>query len=363
MRLFLATLAMAPLGLAAPSAVQSRDGTTQGAIVTFHANRGSAEAAIEVWNADQTVMLGQSCKATLDSGAFAAAPIAFVVDGDTGSGTVTIGAKTYTIHDNVAVSGGISCGRVTSEAEVMVKCNVPLPATLPLARMHKRDLADCFPVGGSGELEYVMRNLETEEEPIVDHDAPVTEPEPETLTATPTTLVPRQRVCEIVSLSTERVGNGNPHQNPKHIQLSIPFNCTTPGGDGRPCVLEHSQQTSYSIGWEASISGAGWITGGFSVQKEVSTGTTAGCTGIKGDYFAVWKKVGQTAYTVRQKRTPNCGLPVTYGPNYIIWSPNSGEANSNFYCVYGFNYVRNKGDRWLDTRANCPWGPERKCDM
>jgi hypothetical protein len=81
--------------------------------------------------------------------------------------------------------------------------------------------------------------------------------------------------------------------------------------------------------------------------------TYHGCHGGPDDYFAVWKNVGQTTYTVRKHWKRRC-TPDTTGPNYILWSPNAGDRRSSFYCVYGRKYVRNIGDRWRDERAHIP---------
>ncbi len=87
----------------------------------------------------------------------------------------------------------------------------------------------------------------------------------------------------------------------------------------------------------------------------MTTGTYSECNGSPGDFFAVWKNIGQTAYTVRNKIVAGC-TSVTYSNNYIIWSPNQNNRNGYYYCVYGARYVRASGDRWLDTtgRAGGP---------
>ncbi|KAK4196097.1 hypothetical protein QBC40DRAFT_258325 [Triangularia verruculosa] len=354
MRVSQAILAVVPMAMAAPSQqLDARD--SQDVHVTFQASRLTSEAAIEVWNKDQTEILGQSCTGSIDSGIFQNTPIAFTTDKN-GAGTVTVGPKTYKIHEDVDVSGGISCGRVTSPAEIMIKCMIPLSGGLAarLEPLHKRDLANCFPKSGPVELAEVMRGLETA--PTLDPDAlaPATFEVPSNATNDTeglSDLERRQRVCEIVITDTVRVGDGNPHQNPLNIQVSIPLDCNK----NKECTVGYQHQQTFGIGWSVSASIAGWISGGFAVEKSTSTGMYAECGGEEGDYIAVWMSVGQTAYTVQDRRRPNCGV-TNYGPSRIVWSPNKNNRNSYYYCVTGRKYVRNVGDRWLDKtgRAGGP---------
>lgn len=123
------------------------------------------------------------------------------------------------------------------------------------------------------------------------------------------------------------------------------------------CSTYHTTSRSFSIGWSANAA-VGWISGGFDVVKTIETGNSYVCEGVPNDFFAVWKKQGQTAYTVKKgsfNACTNTWLPS--GGNIIIWSPNSNNRRGNYYCVYGRNYVRAMGDRWLDTSPNTPGGP------
>jgi hypothetical protein len=355
MRVSQALLAVVPVAMAVPSQrLDARD--SRDVQVTFQVSRLTSEAAIEVWNKDETEILGQSCTRSIDSGIFQNTPIAFKIDKN-GAGTVTVGPKTYKIHEDVDVSGGISCGRITSPAEILVKCKIPLASGLAarLEPLHKRDLANCFPEGGPVELTEVMRGLETA--PTLASDA-LAPPASEVLsndtnyTEGLSDLERRQRVCELVITDTVPVGNGDPHQNPLNIQLSLPHHCSN---QKLGCTIGYQQQQTFGISWSASASIAGWISGGFAVEKSTSTGMYAECHGTEGDVSAVWMSVGQTAYTVQDRHQRNCG-GTWYGATRIIWSPNQNNKNSYYYCVTGKQYVRSVGDRWLDTtgRAGGP---------
>jgi hypothetical protein len=121
------------------------------------------------------------------------------------------------------------------------------------------------------------------------------------------------------------------------------------------CSIAHSVVRSFSIGW-TSTAGGPWISGGFAVVQNIETGNAYNCNGNPNDFFAVWKKQAQTAYTVRDKLVSPCYSDQDYGTR-IIWSPNDNNRGGEYYCVYGRGFVRNLGDRWLDTSGNQPGGP------
>jgi len=122
------------------------------------------------------------------------------------------------------------------------------------------------------------------------------------------------------------------------------------------CEISHF--SSHSVSWSvaAGVTINSWINGEFAVQKSVETGTTYTCQGSPRDYYAVWRKVGTTAYTVRNYSQNQC-TGTTFGGQFVLWSPNSNNRRSYYYCVYGKNYVRWEGDRWLDTSPGEPGGP------
>jgi hypothetical protein len=121
------------------------------------------------------------------------------------------------------------------------------------------------------------------------------------------------------------------------------MNCTAPA-----CSISYQSVKSFSISWSATLNPFAWISGGFAVEKQVQTGTQATCEGGKGDYFAVWKAVGQTAYTVQNFYFNSCTGYRADGKPFVMWSPNANDAGSQFYCVFGKDFVRRLGDRWTD---------------
>jgi hypothetical protein len=124
----------------------------------------------------------------------------------------------------------------------------------------------------------------------------------------------------------------------------------------RACTVGYAQSRSFTIGWSASIAAVQWINGGFSVESSIETGNSFECHGEAYDYLAVWKKVGQTAYTVQNGNLNPCTGLHPYGPKFVMWSPNAGNRGHYYYCVYSRQYVRWIGDSWLDTTPT-PGGP------
>lgn len=123
------------------------------------------------------------------------------------------------------------------------------------------------------------------------------------------------------------------------------------------CSAGETNSKSFDISFTASATLFEWLTAGFSVGKSISTGNSYTCTGNPGDYFAIWKSQAQTAYTVQNMENGNCGAgPRPIGNPFILWSPNKDNRGGYYYCVYGADFVRSKGDRWLDTtgRAGGP---------
>lgn len=123
------------------------------------------------------------------------------------------------------------------------------------------------------------------------------------------------------------------------------------------CRVGHSESSSYTVGWHASAEAFGWISAGFAVEQSIETGNDYDCDGSPGDYLAVWKNQAQTAYTVQNTEYNVCTGTRYVGNQYVMWSPNNDNRGGYYYCVYGRDYVRNKGDQWLDTSPDHPGGP------
>ena len=103
------------------------------------------------------------------------------------------------------------------------------------------------------------------------------------------TITRRQAVGTI----TELEGNGNPHQNYLHQQISEIITCDQDAG----CSAGESITESFSVSWSFGIGKkvTEWISGGFSVQESWSTGNNYVCQGAASDTVCIWYNTAHTA--------------------------------------------------------------------
>ncbi|KAJ3460924.1 hypothetical protein MRS44_011791 [Fusarium solani] len=310
-------LALVPVVLANPIL---RSEKTQDVHIVLELSKEASQAAVTVWNKDQSEAIANSCSESLASGPFDNHAIVFKVD-ENGSGNLTVGDESYSIGGG---DDAIECGRIASETELVVNC---IAMDVFEGKVESESPPDVAPAELSqAEVDEIVKKNHRDK---------------------------RQTPCGIWTSQTRRVGNGNPHQNPLNIQLSEPMQC--PGHIG--CSTYHTTSRSYSIGWTANAA-TSWISAGFDVVTTIETGNSYVCNGNPNDFFAVWKNQGQTAYTVQNGVYNSCTNSwLSVGGHIIVWSPNANNGRGFYYCVYGRNYVRAMGDRWLDTSPNTPGGP------
>lgn len=223
MNLFTLIVALLPLFsfvLAAPASNKALTDKQELKIV-YH----KADSNITVQVLSNGSLVGQSCSSSLSSGSFEKLPIVFDVD-ERGSGNVTVGDSTYMIHENATYSGGIVCGRMFNRAEAAVSCTVAVPADFPLQPLSKLDIAECIPNARNS----LAKTIQLATSPLPDpmdaghsrrsigppgwHD-PDTTPRPF-----------KDPPCSDPSPpgTTQRDGDGDPHQNYYHLQLSVSNN-------------------------------------------------------------------------------------------------------------------------------------------
>ena len=211
------------LGVAIPltSALPTTAQGTHELNIVLQRDKTTSDVSIGVWNKDRSELIAHACDESLGSGEFEDLPISFAVDPNS-NGTVTIGSTSYLIHENPEYSGGISCNRIYSQTESLVTCAVEVPAAKvnlsarATRDLSKRDVAACFRGGNyrlSGVLEGFTNPETTTQLPAYTN----------TSAPAPGPLDKRQWECGQWTQGTYRVGDGNPHQNPLNIQLSVRF--------------------------------------------------------------------------------------------------------------------------------------------
>lgn len=147
-------------------------------------------------------------------------------------------------------------------------------------------------------------------------------------------------VCCEGDCKTELVGNGDPHTDYLHKQVTSPHSCGGGSTDADTCGV--SELTSYTIGW--SVGGAlntPFLSFDGSVQQSVTTGDTYSCNAGPGETVCVWVNIEHTAYTVQKAVTGDFCDKQPNGP-YVIKAPN---GHVGYYCVHG-SACRNDGDEY-----------------
>ncbi|RYP43800.1 hypothetical protein DL768_009661 [Monosporascus sp. mg162] len=330
-----------PTGLAAPSL------HTKQVTIRVQVDKTTSDTDLTVIDKETSQVLAKSCSNTLNSGVFAMLPISVELD-DTGAGRLRIGSAKYNVHEDVAISGGISCGRMYDDAGIFLSCDATLPAFLELNPLDKRDEPTCFAnnsltlqsheiamMGGVASAPLALTN--------------VSQTNAEALTA----LEKRQGACGAWSATTWPVGNGDPHQNYWHQQLSENMQC----GAAPTCSVGEQQSTSFTVGFTATANPAAWISGGFSVTQSWVTGNSYTCSGNSGDTVCVWYNTAHTAYTAQNGIVNTvCGGSEPVGDPFILFSPNTDNVGGSYYCVIGAQYCRSKGQGYWDKsgRAGGP---------
>lgn len=225
MKSFAVISAFVATTLAVPSPDIRKD--IKQARVTVQHQKQTALTEITIKDQTTSALFGHACSKSLSSGQFTDFSVAADLDSN-GAGNLTVGPNTYRVHENPEHSGGIKCMRVYDQDESYVICdNIPLPASLQLNPIAKRDNAGCFTqtINARG-LQKVAEALHFNEDsfPTEDHFSLDGQFE----TASLATLEPEKSLeerqfgpCNQWVKKTQLVGNGNPHQNYWHKQLSV----------------------------------------------------------------------------------------------------------------------------------------------
>ncbi|KAI1378819.1 hypothetical protein F4677DRAFT_443305 [Hypoxylon crocopeplum] len=149
-------------------------------------------------------------------------------------------------------------------------------------------------------------------------------------------ITERQIECT-TSGGLRRYTDGNPVATHLFKQVTTKVKC--------PGNTEHDSSTSFEIGFSADVSGAGWVTAGFSVSESWTTGEAqqfdCGHTGDKEDppldngdavFVCAWAAIGFTEYTVHECTYNSCEEPpTTCQKPYRMRAPNADGKGSSFY--------------------------------
>ncbi|KAG9255765.1 uncharacterized protein F5Z01DRAFT_699546 [Emericellopsis atlantica] len=263
-------------------------------------------------------LIAQSCSDTIEG------PMSIDFSGvdENGFGNVTVGTDSYLAHSKVEYSGGIVCSKVYNEESAVVECHDIDwdPPADPVVE------ADCHE---NAEVDDLASHVSARSASPASH---LEERDP-------------QIVCTSSS-STELIGDGNPHQNYRHQQISENIFC----GSSDTCTVGHEQSKTFTVGWTSEISADGWISGGFEVQQSWTSGNEYTCYAHTGETGCVWYNLAHTAYTVHNHEYNSCVWPTNkYSDPFVMWSPNKNNRGGGYYCVIGT--CRAQGDYYWDLNG------------
>ncbi|KAI8237974.1 hypothetical protein K4K57_002919 [Colletotrichum sp. SAR 10_99] len=333
----LTTASLLSSALAAPALTRHDEPQLQQVQVVYQ--KCDTATSIEVFSGGTVV--AEACSNTLDTGSFAALPITFAVD-RTGAGTVTVGSTTYKIHEKKEISGGIVCGRLFDGGESVVSCDIAVPASMAFQSLSKRH--ECIP-GGETTMARALRIRNPEQELQTRYIAPIPFlTSVETDTNTDNREIGKRQGC-YPQKWTELVGDGNPHQNYYHSQITENNECGL-----ATCSTGTETSKSVSVGWSVETGGSisEWITGGFSVSVSWSAAVSQGCETEPGNTVCQWYRTAHTAYTVRAGTTNTCSFIRSLSSPMVLRSPNTNNAGGGYYCVVGAQFCRSLGSAYWD---------------
>ncbi|KAK0736414.1 hypothetical protein B0T21DRAFT_288243 [Apiosordaria backusii] len=348
---------LAPLAFAMPHDVQVGERTPVATIdVRYRHDKTTNKHALAILDKETHQVLARVCDKSISSGPFSTVPISVDAD-DQATGTITIGSRTHRIGHR---SRQVDCWSMYNSHADTVTCHVSLrhlPALDLDALAHSTPAPPCFDnfplveqsdVNGTAynatQYEFAQHEIGNEgldngEDQLHSHP---------TLRARQGSLLFCRPYRE-----ARLVGDGNPHQNYFHVQMTSLLRC----GDG-DCEIQYETGRAETFSWSASASIAGWISGGFAVEKTHSHAEATTCNGKPGDiHVCVWQKVAHTAYTVQNWIVNPCNNDAKpEGEPFVIWSPNANNVGSEYYCVR--NTCRaGKGDNYWDKSPSIPGGP------
>jgi hypothetical protein len=300
--------------------------------VTWRHELSTGKTALEIQGTDKSV-LAESCSSKIGS-------LDFSDVDEHGGGSFTVGDKKFAVLSQP--EDGPVCSRIYNGDIAVVECT-GVDYDVPAGSATSAE--DCF---SHEENKMAFRSLRSRSEDARSASAPVEQPP--TMPAFHSRILGSRQTTCISNTDVVLVGDGNPHQNFLHKQISENNNC----GAAPSCSVGETKTTSFTIGFSGG--GSKWVSGGFDVSKSWSTGNTYSCNGAKGDTVCIWYNTAHTAYTVRSTTTSSCYTPNNgqAGDPYVLKSPNSQNRGGGYYCVIGT--CRAKGDEYWDNsgRAGGP---------
>ncbi|KAG5749067.1 hypothetical protein H9Q69_011457 [Fusarium xylarioides] len=242
--------------------------------VTWRLEKDTKASSVTAVGSDRKV-IAEACGSIIH----AKYPIDFFDVDDTGSGNFTVGDASYLVYSLSGWSGGPACSRISNPQYTLIQCSNVTWDSTDIVVKDKKD--SCFSDSTTdGELQSLQRRSLSHE-----------------MHSRGAELEKRQTFCSGWFTRTTLVGDGDPHQNYFHKQLSENINCA----NAASCSVGQTDSTSYT-----------WLNCRYTVQE--------------------WTK---NTCTEGQGGTP-----------YVMYSPNENNKGGGYYCVIGT--CRSKGEGYWD---------------
>lgn len=193
----LALAALATATLAAPPS--ARDHTEEVRLIWLH-DKVTGQKSLTMTDDSETKVYGHSCDSELDGVDFKSGV------NHNGFGNITVFGTKYRVHGDRELSGGAECGKKFTDKAVEVFCSIPNVPSSKLSELDAADVKKCF--DGEFSLFGALEGFSpVNSSHLAERD-----------------MAKRQGggtgLC-MPGPCTVRVGDGDPHQNYLHKQISV----------------------------------------------------------------------------------------------------------------------------------------------
>ncbi|KNG83078.1 hypothetical protein ANOM_009239 [Aspergillus nomiae NRRL 13137] len=167
-------------------------------------------------------------------------------------------------------------------------------------------------------------------------------------------LMGHQFMCCMGDCSYELVGDGNPHTDYLHRQMTSTGDCRDgPGAKGCGVGFTASYTFGYTVSAGANV---GWFAPGFSVSESWTVGETKTCSADVNATVCLWYDMAYTAYTVQVVNKHLYSSVCSNQPMgpLVMKAPNVNNAHGgHWYCAYGKD-CREQGEEYWCLTEDCP---------
>ncbi|KAF5660150.1 hypothetical protein FHETE_9123 [Fusarium heterosporum] len=333
--------------------------------VIWHHDKADQKPMLSVYD-ESDKLIAQSCSSLIQGSPHT---IDFSDVDDNGFGNFTVGDTKFKAHSKPDISGGPVCTKKYDARVAVVECT-GIDFT-PGADAPMDDAEDCHDHDVKLRMRFFtsrnrVRAVEAIENRPLLKSRHLNERAPQD--------------CSFLT-QTSVIDDGNPHQNYYDKQLSENINC----GNAAGCTVGEMNSKSFTVSWSLGASGINayeWISAGFAVEEQWTTGSNYECNGDPGDTVCIWYNTAHTACrwhspyhlcpsgasleyannvglidTVHNVSHDTCDIHSGWVPDsdpFVMKSPNSSNRGGGYYCVVGS--CRAQGDAYWDESGR-PGGP------